>query len=82
MGPVASATWLFAPIELLRSRVMRMFAGALALLGVLGGATPVDAGAAPSGPSLVLVIAVDQLRRDRVDGSLPGGLGALARESN
>lgn len=33
-----------------------------------------------SSPTLVLLIAVDQLRRDRLDGRLPGGLGRLARE--
>jgi predicted AlkP superfamily pyrophosphatase or phosphodiesterase len=30
--------------------------------------------------ALVVVIAVDQLRRDRLDASLPGGLGRLVRE--
>ena len=33
-----------------------------------------------SSPTLVVLIAVDQLRRDRLDGALPGGLGRLARE--
>lgn len=31
-------------------------------------------------PRLVLVIAIDQLRLDRLDAALPGGLGRLARE--
>jgi len=31
-------------------------------------------------PKLVVLIAVDQLRRDRLDPDLPGGLGRLARE--
>ena len=33
-----------------------------------------------SKPALVLLIAIDQLRNDRIDASLPGGLGKLARE--
>ena len=33
-----------------------------------------------AGPGLVLLLAVDQLRRDRVHADLPGGLGRLARE--
>lgn len=31
-------------------------------------------------PALVLIVAIDQLRRDRLDPALPGGLGRLARE--
>jgi predicted AlkP superfamily pyrophosphatase or phosphodiesterase len=31
-------------------------------------------------PRLVLLLSVDQLRRDRIDSELPGGLGLLARE--
>ena len=31
-------------------------------------------------PALVLLIAIDQFRNDRIDTSLPGGLGKLARE--
>jgi len=31
-------------------------------------------------PALVLLIAIDQFRNDRIDASLPGGLGKLARE--
>ncbi len=38
-----------------------------------------DAGSAEP-PRLVLVIAVDQLRSDRLDPTLPGGLGRIARE--
>lgn len=37
-----------------------------------------DAGPGP--PRLVLVLAIDQLRRDRLTRELPGGLGRLARE--
>jgi predicted AlkP superfamily pyrophosphatase or phosphodiesterase len=40
---------------------------------------PRDA-AASARPRLVLVLAVDQLRRDRVSAELPGGLGRLVRE--
>ena len=60
---------------------MRLLAG-LALL--LLAASPARAADAPSdrpGPlRLVLVIAVDQLRADRLDARMPGGLGRLARE--
>jgi len=38
------------------------------------------AGAAAAPPRLVLVVAVDQLRPDRLDPALPGGLGRLMRE--
>ena len=56
---------------------------ALALAGV--GAAPAaraesPAEAADDAPRLVVVVVVDQLRRDRVVSSLPGGLGRLARE--
>jgi len=34
----------------------------------------------PQLPKLVLVLAIDQLRADRLDPTLPGGLGRLARE--
>ncbi len=40
----------------------------------------IAADAAPEGPTLVLLLAVDQLGRDRLDPALPGGLGRLARE--
>jgi len=46
-------------------------------------ATPVDEPAispAPDGPVLVLVLAIDQLRPDRLDARWPGGLGRLMRE--
>ncbi|MEN8184672.1 MAG: alkaline phosphatase family protein [Myxococcota bacterium] len=51
------------------------------LLGVLLLAAPgvSDQPSAP-GPKLVLVLAVDQLRPDRLDTELPGGLGRLLRE--
>lgn len=39
-----------------------------------GGGSPADP------PRLVLVLVVDQLRQDRLDPALPGGLGRLARE--
>lgn len=42
--------------------------------GVVRAASPAE------NPRLVLVIIVDQLRRDRLDPGLPGGLGRLARE--
>ena len=60
---------------------MRALAALAALLLVSGRA--LAAGAAPPAPGeirLVLLIAVDQLRADRLDARLPGGLGRLARE--
>lgn len=41
---------------------------------------PAVAAAPETEPALVVMIAVDQLRRDRLDPTLPGGLGRLARE--
>ena len=38
------------------------------------------AGAEPAEPRLVVLLTIDQLRRDRLDGTLPGGLGRLVRE--
>ena len=35
-----------------------------------------------SSPKLVVLIAVDQLRRDRLDATLPGGLGRIVREGH
>ncbi len=54
---------------------------ALALLasGTAGGDGGTDESVTPT-PRLVLVLVVDQLRRDRLDPALPGGLGRLARE--
>lgn len=48
----------------------------------LAAASLLAAGPAEAGerPRLVLVVAVDQLRPDRLDPALPGGLGRLARE--
>ncbi len=48
------------------------------LLIALG--APAPSPAEEGAPRLVLVLAVDQLRRDRVDAGLPGGLGRLTRE--
>jgi predicted AlkP superfamily pyrophosphatase or phosphodiesterase len=52
----------------------RAFAAALALLAAPAAAEP------PAAPRLVLLLAVDQLRPERVSSELPGGLGLLARE--
>jgi predicted AlkP superfamily pyrophosphatase or phosphodiesterase len=49
---------------------------ALALLLLL----PAARAGADAPPRLVLVLVVDQLRRDRLDPALPGGLGRIARE--
>jgi len=57
-------------------------AGALGLAGC-GEATPPGSSRAAEDsapPRLVLLLVVDQLRADRLDPSLPGGLGRLARE--
>lgn len=52
-----------------------------ALLLSLAAVSPVAARAADAeGPKLVLVLSVDQLRADRLDPGLPGGLGRIARE--
>ena len=37
---------------------------------------------ASASPRLVVLVAVDQLRRDRIDDTLPGGLGRLVREGH
>jgi predicted AlkP superfamily pyrophosphatase or phosphodiesterase len=57
----------------------RAAAPVIALLLAAPGA-PQSAGSTSNGVRLVLVLAVDQLRPDRLDASLPGGLGLLARE--
>jgi len=46
---------------------------------VIGSAASIKSNAAEQ-PALVLVIAVDQLRRDRMDPDLPGGIGKISRE--
>jgi hypothetical protein len=57
---------------------------ALALLACAeagpAGAPDAAAPPAPGAPAFVLLIAVDQLRADRLDARLPGGLGRIARE--
>lgn len=52
----------------------------LALAALLFFVALLSAAAEPPTPRLVLVLAVDQLRADRLDVTLPGGLGRLARE--
>jgi predicted AlkP superfamily pyrophosphatase or phosphodiesterase len=60
---------------------MKTIRGAAAAAGVACAlAFPPAARAAEAPVRLVLVIAVDQLRPDRIDESLPGGLGRLVRE--
>ncbi len=51
--------------------------GGLFALALLLAPTPV---AANETPRLVVLVAIDQMRRDRLDGSLPGGLGRLVRD--
>ena len=46
----------------------------------LGALVVASSALAASPPRLVLLVAVDQLRRDRLDEGLPGGLGRIARE--
>lgn len=54
--------------------------GPAALLLVPSAALPEAAAPPTDAPALVLLLAVDQLGRDRLDPGLPGGLGRLARE--
>jgi hypothetical protein len=66
-----------------------IFSGSLVTTGVLllallagtgAAAAPPVEGDGPSSVRLLVIVSVDQLRRDRLDASLPGGLGRLARE--
>lgn len=50
------------------------------LLALAAAAAPPAHAVPPAEPRLVLVVSVDQLRADRLDPTLPGGLGRLARE--
>ena len=52
----------------------------LVLALLIGGVGPALAEPASEAPRLVIVLVIDQLRRDRLDAELPGGLGRLARE--
>lgn len=66
----------------MKKRDLKTFSYAVfAALGVslFAGATRAEQVADPK-PRLVVIIAIDQLRRDRLDSTLPGGLGRLARE--
>jgi predicted AlkP superfamily pyrophosphatase or phosphodiesterase len=47
---------------------------------LVGGAGPALAEPSDEPPRLVILLVIDQLRRDRLDPELPGGLGRLARE--
>ena len=51
-----------------------------AALGLVALLAAAPAAAAPPRPRLVLFLAIDQLRPERLDPALPGGLGRLARE--
>ena len=55
-------------------------AGLLLLAGCAAGRPRPEIAEPSPPPRLVLVISVDQLRADRLDPRLPGGLGRLARE--
>ncbi len=55
------------------------FSGALATLLLVASGSAGPASAAEL-PRLVLLLSIDQLRADRVDEGLPGGLGRIARE--
>lgn len=57
----------------------KQFCLAVCVLLGLGAGVPA-ALAEPAEPRLVVLLAIDQLRRDRLDAGLPGGLGRLARE--
>jgi hypothetical protein len=56
-----------------------LLAAALLLPGC-SGPTPTELASASGRPRLVLLLAVDQLRPDRISPALPGGLGRLQRE--
>jgi len=70
------------------AKVSRILAGVLAcglLLAACRQATGPETGrdvssAGQSEFRLVVILAIDQLRRDRLDAAMPGGLGRLARE--
>ena len=56
-------------------RFVRVFiAGSFLLLSACASQPPASA------PQLVVMVSIDQLRADRLDPELPGGLGRLARE--
>jgi predicted AlkP superfamily pyrophosphatase or phosphodiesterase len=57
---------------------MRRVLRAAALACLVAVLAPTASGAPP--PRLVLVLSIDQLRADRLDPALPGGLGRIARE--
>ena len=62
-----------------------LFRCCVQILAILLGALAVDVGSAVPARSaetvrLILLVAVDQLHRDRLDVDLPGGLGRLTRE--
>ena len=63
-------------------RATALLVGGLCLGGGLGAGFGVGCASAaePQKPRLVVLIAVDQLRRDRVSAEQPGGLGRLLRE--
>lgn len=63
-----------------RRRLATLSLLALALAVPAPAAEPASPAPAAGPPRLVLVVAVDQLRRDRVGAELPGGLGRLVRE--
>ncbi|MEE2673150.1 MAG: alkaline phosphatase family protein [Myxococcota bacterium] len=56
-----------------------MFRRSVAFALALGLSAPIVQAASPK---LVVLIAVDQLRRDRLDATLPGGLGRIVREGH
>ena len=62
---------------MIRPELGRLLAASLAAFLT---ALPAPDARAEASPRLVLLISVDQLRRDRLDPKLPGGLGRLARE--
>ena len=53
-------------------------------LSMAAGAQALDSDSPPrsTSPKLVVIVAVDQMRPDRIDASMPGGLGRLMREGH
>lgn len=78
-GAVASLTAACVPRVAAR-RTSALVAFAATAVAALPGAPRPATAADARPPRVVLVISIDQLRADRLDSSMPGGLGRLARE--
>lgn len=81
-GGQARSRFCFAgfKIDLARSAGCCLFGFLIALMMVVSARPAFGQSPAALKPELVLVIAIDQLRRDRALASLPGGIGQLLRD--